>query len=248
MPVNRMNKWGRLLRCVVGLLLEECYRDLTPPASGFPILFLLDEFVTCIGYMTIIEKAAAYAAGFGVKLWFIIQDISAFKAAYPKSYQSLLSNAGMIQVFGLSVDETAVFVSKMLGETEIIRNTISRTINDQYGTGTPSERDSARGVLGANKMFLSGLGASLFSSESASESLTVSEAINQQIQIVPLLRPDEIARYFSRESGAQLILIKGQLPVWALRVHYYDCPWFRNLFVEPRDPPPFLITTTAERP
>jgi len=56
------------------LLLERAYRDASPLACVAPMLFLLEEFHS-LGHMAVVEKAAGYAAGFGVKLWAVLQDI-----------------------------------------------------------------------------------------------------------------------------------------------------------------------------
>jgi hypothetical protein len=53
---------------------------------------------------------------------------------------------------------------------------------------------------------------------------------SEGLHTVPLLRPDEIALQFSRESGASLLLIKGRRPVWCLRINYDTSPWFSGLF------------------
>jgi len=63
-----------------------------------------------------------------------------------------------------------------------------------------------------------------------SDSTSTSESHNVGLGIVPLLRPDEIALQFARESGAALVLIKGQRPMWVLRVNYNDSPWFAGTF------------------
>jgi hypothetical protein len=36
--------------------------------------------------------------------------------------------------------------------------------------------------------------------------------------------------HFARESGASLLLVKGQRPMWALRVNYNESPWFAGLY------------------
>ena len=74
-----MGTHGRWLRLMIGLFLERMQRNLKPPACGAPVLFLLEEFFT-LGPMPSIEKAAGYAAGFGVKLWAILQDLQQLKA------------------------------------------------------------------------------------------------------------------------------------------------------------------------
>ena len=66
--------------------------------------------------------------------------------------------------------------------------------------------------------------------DSTSYSSARSVSSSESLHTVPLLRPDEIALQFSRESGAGLLLIKGRRPVWCLRVDYDSSPWFKGLF------------------
>ncbi len=63
-----------------------------------------------------------------------------------------------------------------------------------------------------------------------SDSTSTSESHNVGLHIVPRLRPDEIALQFACESGAALVLIKGQRPMWVLRVNYNDSRWFAGTF------------------
>ncbi len=231
LPAERMGTHGRWLRIMIALLLEWAYRDLSPPACGAPVLFLLEEFHS-LGPMAVIEKAAGYAAGFGVKLWAVLQDIQQLKALYPDSWQTFLANAGAVQVFGISDHDTTSYVSKALGELEITRHVVNRTQNVQTGVSAPSLHQKASGIFSAGDK-LSMLRAALVAlpDEGKSESRSASDSISEQIQVAPLLRPDEITIQFSRESGASLLLIKGRQPVWCLRVDYYASPWFRGRYV-----------------
>ncbi len=231
LPAERMTTHGRWLRLMIGLLLELAYRDLSPPACGAPFLFLLEEFYS-LGHMPVIEKAAGYAAGFGVKLWAVLQDIQQLKALYPHSWQTFLANAGAVQVFGASDHDTTSYISTAMGEVEVLKNVVSRTSNYQSGTGSPSAHQKATGVLdGKGRFSMLRAAFTTFPDASSSESYAVSDAVNPQIQIVPLLRPDEVALQFARETGAALLLIKGRKPIWCLRVDYYASPWFHGRYV-----------------
>ncbi|MEO5347654.1 MAG: type IV secretory system conjugative DNA transfer family protein [Magnetococcus sp. YQC-9] len=229
LPAERMGTHGRWLRLMIGLLLEWSYRDLSPPACGAPVLFLLEEFYS-LGYMSMIEKAAGYAAGFGIKLWAVLQDIKQLEALYPKSWQTFLANAGAVQVFGVSDFDTLSYVSKALGEIEVIRHVVNRSENEQSGQSSSSTQQKASGLINSR----SGLRMLLpfLPDEANSTGRSFSQSVTQQIQIVPLLRPDEVAIQFARESGAALLLIKGRRPVWCLRVDYYDSPWFSGRYVQ----------------
>jgi type IV secretion system protein VirD4 len=219
LPAERMGTHGRWLRLMIGLLLERAYRNAERPACGAPVLFLLEEFYS-LGHMPMIEKAAGYAAGFGIKLWAILQDLQQLKALYPQSWQTFLANAGAVQVFGVSDEDTTSYVSKSLGDTEVIRHTANSTGNYQTGKNDPPPPP-----VGPVKNPLDLVGR-LLPHSATSEGYSLAESVSQQIQMVPLLRSDEITREFARETGAALLLIKGRRPVWCLRVDYYASPWF----------------------
>jgi type IV secretion system protein VirD4 len=244
LPAERMGTHGRWLRLMIGLLLEWAYRDRAAPACGAPILFLLEEF-HALGPMPVIEKAAGYAAGFGIKLWAVLQDLQQLKALYPQSWQTFLANAGAVQVFGVSDPETTAYVSKALGEVEVIKHLATRSENHQSGQNAPSPHHKAQGVVdGKGRPSMLRMVFSALPDQAASESHTASETVAQQIQIVPLLRPDEVALQFARETGAQLLLIKGRKPVWCLRVDYHASPWFRGRYVGSKGPvQPFGLRT-----
>jgi type IV secretion system protein VirD4 len=53
---------------------------------------------------------------------------------------------------------------------------------------------------------------------------------SKQIQTVELMTPDEIAKFFSRQSGAQLIIWPGADPIAMDRVPYYDDAFFAGTF------------------
>lgn len=48
------------------------------------------------------------------------------------------------------------------------------------------------------------------------------KAQSQSIDATPLLMPDEVAAFFSRQSGNQLIIYPGVSPIFIQRVPYYD--------------------------
>lgn len=232
LPAERMGTHGRWLRLLIGLFLERMQRHLEPPASGVPVLFLLEEFFA-LGTMPAIEKAAGYAAGFGVKLWVILQDLQQLKSLYKTSWQTFLANAGMVQVFGAFDRDTLEYASQAMGEIEISRVTNSVSTNETESTSQGSLLNRiAPALAGKNlnsALLLGGLRAALPDvSTSSGKATTESQSVG--LHVVPLLRPDEIAQHFSRESGASLLLVKGHPPLWVMRVNYNESPWFAGTF------------------
>jgi type IV secretion system protein VirD4 len=85
-------------------------------ATGRPVLFILEEFPT-LGYMRLIESAAGLMAGYDVKLWTVIQDLTQMQAHYPRSWETFIGNAGIVETFGNTDSTTLEYLSKRLGMT-----------------------------------------------------------------------------------------------------------------------------------
>ena len=113
LPGMRMGTHYRWLRLMVQLALGAMER--APVEYGrLPVLFVLEEF-PALGHMRSIETAAGLMAGFGVKLWPVLQDLSQLKTHYQKSWETFLGNAGVLQAFGNVDATTTEYLSKMLG-------------------------------------------------------------------------------------------------------------------------------------
>ncbi|MEO1420630.1 MAG: type IV secretory system conjugative DNA transfer family protein, partial [Pseudomonadota bacterium] len=133
LPAMRMGTCNRWFRLFVNLALAEMER--VPAKPRIPVLFCLDEFPV-LGHMQSLENAAGQVAGFGVKLWIIVQDLGQLKALYKERWQTFLGNAGLIQLFGLNDLETLEWVSKRLGMTSlIVRNKSEVSDHDATSSG-----------------------------------------------------------------------------------------------------------------
>ncbi|MFV2093796.1 MAG: type IV secretory system conjugative DNA transfer family protein, partial [Hyphomicrobiales bacterium] len=125
LPGRHMGTCGRWLRLFVNLALQAMERTIAfegarpgQTASGSPVLFVLDEFAS-LGHMSQIEDAAGQIAGYGVKLWPILQDLGQLKALYKERWETFMGNAGILQFFGNNDLTTLDWVSKRLGSTTI---------------------------------------------------------------------------------------------------------------------------------
>jgi hypothetical protein len=111
------------------------------PAAGYPVLMVLDEFAG-LKRMAAIENAVAQIAGFGVKLFFVLQSLEQLKATYKDSWETFLANAGVKVFFSIEDHFTREYVSKLVGETELIREVHStnesRSENESQTGGTSS--------------------------------------------------------------------------------------------------------------
>lgn len=127
LPPDRLDTHSRWLRLLVAQGLNEMARS--PARPPRPVMFLLDEFAA-LGRLQPIERAMGLMAGYGLQLWPILQDIHQLRSLYGSSAGTFLSNAGVVQAFGVNDFETAEMLSKTMG-----RETIA------YETGGHSEKD-----------------------------------------------------------------------------------------------------------
>jgi type IV secretion system protein VirD4 len=114
LPAVRMATHSRWLRLFLNMALVAFER--TPQQSETPCLWLLEEFAQ-LGHMKSLEAAAGYMAGFGVKLWVVLQDLNQLKTHYPDSWETFIGNAGLVQAFGNSDVTTLNYLSERLGQT-----------------------------------------------------------------------------------------------------------------------------------
>ncbi|PQA86029.1 type IV secretory system conjugative DNA transfer family protein [Hyphococcus luteus] len=189
LPAGRMGTHSRWLRLMIALTIEAMERNRTKPSH--PVLIIMDEF-HALGQMNVIERAAGLIAGFGVRLWPILQDISQLKALYPQSWETFLGNAGLSQWFGINDLTTLEYLSKRLGQTTL----------DVVSQGEISKGQAMNG----------------FSGKSLSK------------QVVSLMSAEEISRYFSRQSGRQLLLYPGSDPIAVARIDYDSDPLLTGKF------------------
>ncbi|MDR3487389.1 MAG: type IV secretory system conjugative DNA transfer family protein [Bradyrhizobium sp.] len=113
LPVGRMQSHYRWLRLIVQMACMALEKRGTYPRDRAPILFLMEEFAT-LGHMEIMERAAAYFPGFGVKLWAVLQDTTQLRRYYQSSWETFLGNAGLIQCFANGDQATLDYISRRL--------------------------------------------------------------------------------------------------------------------------------------
>lgn len=127
LPPDRLDTYSRWLRLLMAQSIGETARSSAKPER--PVLFLLDEFAA-LGRLQPIERAMGLMAGYGLQLWPILQDIHQLRSLYGTRAGTFLSNAGVLQAFGVNDFDTADMLSKTMG-----RETIS------YETGGQSQKD-----------------------------------------------------------------------------------------------------------
>nr|CAD6631751.1 conjugal transfer protein TraG [arsenite-oxidising bacterium NT-25] len=86
-------------------------------------------------------------AGYGVQLWPILQDLHQLRATYGAKAGTFLSNAGVLQVSGVNDNDTAKFVSDMLGQTTAVFQTMGRALDSEKSGVSYGEQHSARPLM-----------------------------------------------------------------------------------------------------
>ena len=120
LPQRYMDTHYRWLRMMVTLITAQMEITRGVPATGHPLLMVLDEFAG-LKRMTAIENAAAQLAGFAVKLMFVLQSLEQLKGIYKDSWETFLANAGLKIFFSIEDNFKREYVSKQIGETELVR-------------------------------------------------------------------------------------------------------------------------------
>lgn len=201
LPAGRMGTHARWLRLMIALTIEAMERNRTKPTH--PVLILMDEFHT-LGAMSVIERAAGLIAGFGVRLWPVLQDLGQLKALYPQSWETFLGNTGLTQWFGINDMTTLDYLSKRLGQTTL----------EVISQGEITKGQAASGFTG--------------------------KSVSRQI--VALMSPEELGRFFSRQSGRQIVLWPGTDPIAMNRLDYDSDPLLAGKF----DPDPNYLPSSED--
>ncbi len=145
LPPDRLSSYSRWLRLLITQSLTDMARDRASPVR--PVLYLLDEFAA-LGHLAPVERAMGLMAGYGVQLWPILQDINQLRATYGKRAGTFLSNAAVLQVFGVNDIETAEVIARSIGKTDAQYVTKSWS----EGKNSSSEHISARDLINADEI------------------------------------------------------------------------------------------------
>ena len=141
LPATRMGTHARWLRVIINLALVAFER--TKTKQDIPALVLLDEFAV-LGHMKSIETAAGLMAGFGVKLWVVLQDITQVKRLYKESWETFVGNAGVTTFWSNSDKSTLDYVSDKLGQTGVRLEHNNDLTSRQKLDGATGKRDELR--------------------------------------------------------------------------------------------------------
>ena len=159
------------------------------------LLLLLDEF-TSLGKLAIMEKALAYIAGYGGKVYLIVQDITQLNGVYGKD-NALMANCHVRIAYAPNTVETAKTLSEMTGKTTVVDQKLSLS-----GSRTGHMKNASMSV-----------------SETARPLLTPDECMR-----LPGPQKDNQGRV--TKPGDMLIFTAGKPPVYGRQILYFLDPVF----------------------
>jgi type IV secretion system protein VirD4 len=141
--------FSRWLRLVLTSALDEMTDNLNPPA--LPVCFMLDELAT-LGHLQPVENAVGLAAGYGIQLVTVFQDVAQMKDLYKGRWASFIGNAGVRALFALDDYDTARYWSQFMGGHLV--DTVSEQ-QDIYGLAkAQSKSETMRPLLSPEEIML----------------------------------------------------------------------------------------------
>jgi type IV secretion system protein VirD4 len=193
-PFDKTAAYAPFLKVLLSGALEAMVQNTRVP--DIPVLFVLDEFLS-LGPFSRFRDAIRTHAGYGVRLWFFLQDLPTLEEHYPKSWKAFF-NTTVKTFFGTDETFTGQLVSEQLGAATVAHLSTSVSRNESVtlpGLELPSTN---RGGSVTGSVVLTGR---------------------------PLLTPAEVVTVLSgvyedhtRES---VVLVRGVRPIRARLV-----PWF----------------------
>lgn len=141
LPAMNMGTHARWLRVILNLALVAFERARVK--TDIPVLMVLDEFPV-LGNMKAIETAAGLMAGFGVKLWIVVQDMGQLSRLYKESWETFIGNAGVMTFYSNLDKRTLDYLSDKLGQTAVLVEQSNDTTLSQRHAGSTGRREELR--------------------------------------------------------------------------------------------------------
>ncbi|HVZ42790.1 MAG TPA: type IV secretory system conjugative DNA transfer family protein [Ramlibacter sp.] len=193
------------LKPLIRLIVNQVVRGLTEKmefaqgrsVAGYRhrLLLLIDEFPS-LGKLDVFEESLAFIAGYGLKAYLIIQDISQLWTAYGKD-ESIFSNCHVRLAYAPNKVETAELLSKMVGTTTVVRDTRSYS-----GTKFSPKKNVSIATQETQRPLLS----------------------PDEVMRLPAARKD--AQGNVQEAGDMLVFMAGHAPIYGKQILYFMDPVF----------------------
>jgi type IV secretion system protein VirD4 len=116
LPPVRLVTHAKWLRLVISGAIE-ALRKTTPQRDRPDVLFMLDEFPQ-LGHMQNVETGVQLNAGYGIKFWIVVQNVTQLKQHYRDNWETFFS-AGAITAYAPRDPTTSQELAKLSGERTI---------------------------------------------------------------------------------------------------------------------------------
>ena len=155
-PPSDIDRLRPLVRVIFNVMLRRLTSEMKfeegRSVQGYKhrLLLMLDEF-TSVGKLDIFEKALAFMAGYGIKCYIIVQDLSQLQQAYGKE-ESIMSNCHIRIAYAPNKIETARTLSDMIGKITVVQE--KRSVSGRFGSSSPSDSisETGRSLLTADEI------------------------------------------------------------------------------------------------
>ncbi len=111
LPSDKLRSHRGLIRLWVGTLLKAITSRKRIPKDR--TMFLIDECAQ-LEEFAFLESIITLCRGYGLQCWTFWQDLAQLKSFYPRSWETILNNAGIIQAFGVRNYAMATQLSQLL--------------------------------------------------------------------------------------------------------------------------------------
>lgn len=212
LPPSDIDRLRPLFRVVINLILRRLTKDMKfdgGKAYKHRLLLMLDEF-TSLGKLEIFQQSIAYMAGYGLKAFIIVQDLTQLQSTetgYGKD-ESISSNCHIKIAYAPNRIETAEVLSKMAGKTTVVqvKRSVSGKATDLVGSVSESLNEVSRPLLTADEcMALKGI--------EKQTTLELNPATGQW-------EPKETCK----DAGDMLIFPAGFYPIYGRQPLYFQDP------------------------
>lgn len=188
---------NQIIRILVGEDLK--FVEGQPEASyNHRLLLMLDEFPS-YGRLEIFQEALAYIAGYGIKAYLIMQDISQLQGAYGRE-ESILSNCHIRVAYAPNKVETAEWLSRSVGQTTVV-------VKDETRSGKHGS------------IYLEGL---------SRHDVAIARPLLTPDECMRLKAPQKDKEGRITSPGDVLVFVSGHRPIYGTQILYFQDPWFRE--------------------
>ncbi len=134
LPLRYLASCAKWFRLVIAAALADLLRE--EDRGPVPVLCIMDEFAQ-LGVLKVISDCMGMAAGMGLQLFPILQDLSQLQEMYPRRWETFLANSGAQIWFAPRDQTTAEYVSQRCGDSEVVE--MSKSVSMQ--PFTPNQRN-----------------------------------------------------------------------------------------------------------